>query len=129
MSHVNDINDHLLHCADMMRALTDILDQENGMMLFEGREHLILRDTARQELKHKLYAKFESLARIIINTARTGGISDRSVAHEVAEPVNAFRRALRINTLLLETYLERQEARLEGILSLIAEQPESLACH
>ncbi len=130
MTRVNDVYDHLRHCSAQMQELTAILDHENAMMLFEGGEHIILRDTARQETKHALYAKFETMARVIIGIAKSGGITDRAIAHEVAAPIVAFRRSLRINTLLLETYLERQEARLEGILALISNDiAERQSCH
>lgn len=116
---VEGIERHLALYLETTHKLTVMLDHENQQLLFESGEAQILRDTARQEAKQALYNRVETLARIVSRTLEVGTAEEIAAIRTALEPVEGFRRSLRLNSALLEVCIERQERRMERIMQVI----------
>lgn len=116
---VEGIARHLEMYLEATRALTVLLDEENHLLLFEDGEPKVLHDTQRQERKQVLYGRIETLARIVTQTLQSGNEGDIASIRSALEPIESFRRSLRLNSALLEVCIERQERRLKRVMQLI----------
>lgn len=116
---VAGIEQHLALYLEATAKLTLILDQENQLLLFESGEAKVLRDSGRQEEKQALYARVETLARIVTRTLQSGVENDVAAIRAALVPIESFRRSLRLNSVLLEVCIERQERRMQRIMRLI----------
>ena len=116
---VEGIERHLALYLETTRKLTAILDQENQLLLFESGENQVLRDVERQEAKQALYARVETLARIVTRTLQIGSEEDVAAIRTALMPIENFRRSLRLNSVLLEVCIERQERRMHRIMRMI----------
>lgn len=99
--------------------LTAILDQENMQLLFEETEANALRNDGRQEAKQALFARVETLARIVTRTLKEGTSEDVQYIRAATQPVERFRRSLKLNSVLLELSIERNARRMERIMDVI----------
>jgi len=116
---VEGIGRHLALYLETTRKLTTILDHENQMLLFEAGEAQILRDAARQTAKQALYSRVETLARNVTRTLEVGSEEEVAAIRDALQPVESFRRSLRLNSALLEVCIERQERRMRRIMRMI----------
>lgn len=116
---VEGIAKHLALYLETTRKLTAILDHENQMLLFEAGEAQILRDATRQAAKQALYTRVETLARIVTRTLEVGTEEEVAIIRDALQPVESFRRSLRLNSALLEVCIERQERRMRRIMRMI----------
>lgn len=105
--------------VDAIRKLTVILDQENALLMFEENEAQVLRNALRQELKQTLYKRVDNLARIVTRTLEVGSHEEIRLINRELKPLDDFRRTLRLNTVLLEITLERQQRRMQRIIEAI----------
>jgi hypothetical protein len=112
-----------------MQQLSAILDRENQLLLFERGEVEVLRDHARQEAKHALYARVETLARIVTRTLQYGSRKEALMIRDALRPLDSFRRTLRLNSALLEVCMERQQKRFKRIMDTIQWQDVGASCH
>jgi hypothetical protein len=122
---VEGIDRHLELYLETTRKLTAILDHENQMLLFEEGETQVLRDGAKQAAKQALYARVETLARIVTRTLEVGNPAEVSKIRDALLPVEGFRRSLRLNSALLEVCIERQERRMRRIMRMIETTSET----
>ncbi|OYW14254.1 MAG: hypothetical protein B7X02_00445 [Rhodospirillales bacterium 12-54-5] len=118
-SVVEGIATQLAMYLDCARQLTAMLDQENQLLLFEHTEGLALRDVARQQLKHSLYKRVETLARIVTRCIDAGDDAAIDTLQEAIEPIEDFKRSLKLNSVLLEVSMERQERRMRHLITLV----------
>lgn len=105
--------------VDAIRKLTTILDQENSLLMFEENETQVLRNALRQELKQTLYKRVDNLARIVTRTLEVGSHEEIRLINRELKPLDEFRRTLRLNTVLLEMTMERQQRRMQRIIEAI----------
>lgn len=105
--------------VDAIRKLTAILDQENTLLMFEENETQVLRNALRQELKQTLYKRVDNLARIVTRTLEVGTHEEIRLINRELKPLDNFRRSLRLNTVLLEMTMERQQRRMQRIIEAI----------
>lgn len=105
--------------VDAIRKLTTILDQENTLLMFEENETQVLRNALRQELKQTLYKRVDNLARIVTRTLEVGTHEEIRLINRELKPLDNFRRSLRLNTVLLEMTMERQQRRMQRIIEAI----------
>jgi len=122
---VEGIERHLALYLDTARQLTAILDQENQLLLFEAGEAQVLGDEARQAAKRALYVRIETLARIVARTMEVGSDEEVTVIRAALAPIEHFRRSLRLNSVLLDVCIERQERRMQRVLRMIEKSTES----
>jgi len=104
---------------DCARQLTAMLDQENQLLLFEHTETLALRDSAHQDMKHTLYKRVETLARIVTRSIEAGDSDALEVLQEAIEPIEDFKRSLRLNSVMLEVSMDRQERRMRKLMEMV----------
>jgi predicted DNA-binding ribbon-helix-helix protein len=116
---VEGIERHLELYLETTLKLTALLDQENHLLLFEDGESKVLSDEKRQQEKQALYARVETLARIVTRTLQTGSEQDVEAIRTALVPIEGFRRSLRLNSALLEVCIERQERRMRRVMKLI----------
>lgn len=121
---VQGIGRHLALYVETTRKLTTILDHENQLLLFESGEAEVLRDAKRQATKQSLYARVETLARIVTRTLEVGSEEEITMIRNALQPVEGFRRSLRLNSALLEVCIERQERRMRRIMRMIEQVNE-----
>ena len=120
---VEGIEHHLERYLTATRSLTAALDQENQLLMFESGEMEILQDAGRQHTKQALYARVETLGRIVVHTLQTGSAEDVATIRASSMPIENFRRSLRLNSVLLEVCMERQERRMARIMQCIETTP------
>lgn len=104
---------------EALEKLTLLLDQENALLMFEESESQVLRNEQRQKVKDALYKRIDSLARIVTRTLQVGSHEEIRTISRITLPVETFRRSLRLNTVLLEMTIERQQRRMQRIISAI----------
>ncbi len=125
LDSVEGIERHLEMYLETTRKLTTLLDQENQMLLFEASESKVLSDEKRQQEKQALYARVETLARIVTRTLQSGSEEDVNAIRAALVPIETFRRSLRLNSALIEVCIERQERRMQRIMKLIEDTDSS----
>ncbi len=125
LDSVEGIERHLEMYLETTRKLTTLLDQENQMLLFEASESKVLSDEKRQQEKQALYARVETLARIVTRTLQSGSEEDVNAIRAALVPIETFRRSLRLNSALIEVCIERQERRMQRIMELIEDTDSS----
>lgn len=104
---------------EALEKLSAFLDQENVLLMFEENEAQVLRNEQRQRVKDALYKRIDSLARIVTRTLEVGSHEEIRTISRITRPVETFRRSLRLNTVLLEMAMERQQRRMQRIISAI----------
>ena len=117
--NVESIEQHLERYLDASSRLTALLDEENHLLLFEDGESKVLNNADRQQEKQTLYARIETLARIVTQTLQTGSEEDINAIRGALVPMENFRRSLRLNSALLEVCIERQERRMQRVMKMI----------
>ena len=118
-SSVEGIERHLEMYLEAARNLTALLDEENHLLLFEDGESKVLNNLERQKEKQALYARIETLAHIVTQTLQNGSDDDVTTIRTALDPIESFRRSLRLNSALLEVCIERQERRMQRVMKLI----------
>lgn len=116
---VEGIARQLAMYIDCARQLTAMLDQENQLLLFEHTETLALRDTARQQHKVTLYRRVETLARIVTRSIESEDTDAIDMLQDAIEPIEDFKRSLKLNSVLLEVSMERQERRIRHLMEMV----------
>ena len=116
---VEGIERHLALYLDTTHQLTALLDEENHLLMFESGEAQVLNDQARQVTKQAYFVRVETLARIVTRTLERGSPMDIEAIRDALMPIENFRRSLRLNSVLLEVCIERQERRMRRIMRMI----------
>jgi hypothetical protein len=111
-----------------IQQLVLLLDKENRLLLFDGSALDILRNQPHQEVKHALFSRVETLARIVTRTLQHGSPDDIETIKNTLLPLDSFRRSLRLNSALLEACMERQERRLQRIMEMIERERGEAPC-
>lgn len=124
---VEGIATHLALYLRAVEQLTALLNRENTLLLYAAGEIEVLRNHAAQEAKHALYARVETLARILTQTLKHGAPEDAATIRGALGPLTMFRRSLRLNSVLLEIGMQRRSRRLARIMEAVASQ-EATPC-
>ena len=117
--------------AKLLQRITTLIDYENGILLQDDKR-MILRNKEHQELRERLFQRFEHFATALSYCAKNGMIKDREIVKDFIPILAAFQRSMLINATLLEIYINTSNQMIEGIfkkLEIENQKFEEGACH
>ena len=110
------VETHLRVILDVVDRLASVIEAENKRISWTDQAEAVLRNVELQDSKMRLYQKFETLARIIGNIARTGAVEDKDLVRSAIPRILHLRRMITINNVMLQNHIEQQQRLLTSIM-------------
>ena len=115
---IHGLKEHIRDFMLLLQRISALVEHENKILLYVGQEHLVLGNTQLQDVKQRLYVKFDRYARIIQGCIREGHVTDKELTVELNVHLAVFRSTVQANNTLLEHYMIRHQRLLDRIMQV-----------